>query len=142
MTRRTLRPLALASAAALTLGLAGPAQALSCTVSLFFDFGSAQLSSENRSVLDRIAGDYRHAFVSVAGFGDAPGSEFDNLVISRKRAETVTAYLVDRGKRNILGTGGRAQNRLVEADHGPNRRNRRVELYISPCSPEVFAAGS
>lgn len=140
MTLRRLRPLALATA--LTLGAAAPAVALECTVSLFFDFGSAQLSAANKSVLDRIARDYRHAVASVAAFGDAPGSEFENLVISRKRAEAVTAHLEARGKRNILGTGGRAQNRLIEADHGPNRRNRRVEIYLSPCSPEAFAAGS
>jgi outer membrane protein OmpA-like peptidoglycan-associated protein len=106
---------------------------------MFFDFASARLSADNRAVLDKIAREYGGALISVVGHGDAPGSEFENLVISRKRAEAVTGYLEARGARRILGTAGHAQIDLEVADHGPNRRNRRVEVYISPCTLGGFS---
>ncbi|NDL69275.1 OmpA family protein [Vreelandella alkaliphila] len=100
-----------------------------------FEFDSAQLTAQARSVLDGVAQrlvnnpDVR---VSIEGHTDSRGSAQYNKNLSQRRAESVAAYLAQRGvnanRMRAVGYGeerpiasnataeGRAQNRRVELD--------------------------
>lgn len=65
-----------------------------------FDFDEAQLRDTGREKLDRIvqmARDANQPKISIVGYTDRIGSEQYNLDLSRRRAETVRDYLIDRG---------------------------------------------
>lgn len=125
---------------ALVLGPA-PAIAQGCNLWTQFDFGSARIPAEGRALLDRTARMFPGASYAITGHADAPGTEFENLVISRRRAEAVADYLVARGATGISSLTALAQTRMLVVDHGPEVKNRRVEIYVSPCS-EAALAGS
>jgi OmpA-OmpF porin, OOP family len=98
-----------------------------------FDSGSANLKSTASSQLDTVvefAAKYKEANLTVVGYTDSLGKESANQVLSRKRAESVKAYLTGKGvaasrittdgkgSANPVGdnktAAGRAQNRRVE----------------------------
>ena len=136
---RCLRPLALG--AVMTL-VAAPALAVGCNLWLQFGFGSAEIRPDGRALLDKVARLYPSASYEIFGHADAPGSEFRNLVISRRRAEAVAAYLAARGVAGVVSLEALAQTDLLVAEHGPKKTNRRVEIYVSPCSEAVLIAAS
>ncbi|MGO2148986.1 OmpA family protein, partial [Halomonas sp.] len=100
-----------------------------------FEFDSAQLTAQARGVLDGVAErlvnnpDVR---VSIEGHTDSRGAAQYNKNLSQRRAESVAAYLAQRGvganRMRAVGYGeerpvasndtdaGRAQNRRVEMD--------------------------
>ena len=103
---------------------------------IFFEFGSAALRPEFHDELDQVAGyltSNPKSYVVLAGFTDSVGSEEYNLGLSRRRAESVGAYLMnanvseDRivkdwfGKLNPIADNATAEGR---------RMNRRVEIGI------------
>ncbi len=98
-----------------------------------FDSGSANLKSTASRQLDTVvefAAKYNEANLTVVGYTDNLGNETANQVLSRKRAESVKAYLTGKGvaadriategkgSANPVGdnktAAGRAQNRRVE----------------------------
>lgn len=100
-----------------------------------FAFGSAQLQSRSREVLDLIA----DAIVSdpalrgsrflVEGHTDAVGSWAYNKTLSEQRARAVAAYLVARGLRaDQLLWVGYSWNRLIPGLNPRDDRHRRVEI--------------
>ena len=104
---------------------------------VLFDFNSAELRPEFHAELDKIGGyvnDNPESYVVLAGFTDSVGSEEYNLGLSRRRAESVAAYLISTinvdesrivtdwfGKTNPIGDNGTAEGRLM---------NRRVEIGV------------
>ena len=103
---------------------------------IHFEFGSAALRPEFHDELDQVAGyltSNPKSYVVLAGFTDGVGSEEYNLGLSRRRAESVGAYLMnanvseDRivkdwfGKLNPVGDNATSEGR---------RMNRRVEIGI------------
>ena len=104
---------------------------------IFFEFDSAVLDPQYHAELDQV-GDYLkshdNSYVVLAGFTDSVGSEEYNLGLSRRRAESVGAYLMNSA--NI------AEDRIVKdwfgklnpiADNGTSdgrRMNRRVEIAV------------
>jgi OOP family OmpA-OmpF porin len=67
---------------------------------VYFARGSAQLDPDAEKVADQAAGLYRQgnpSVMNVVGHTDPAGTEFSNLVLSAKRAETVKQALVKRG---------------------------------------------
>lgn len=100
---------------------------------ILFDTGSAVIKPESEPVLDQVldllSGEPGWA-LTIEGHTDAVGSDEANLTLSRKRAESVKAYLVkagiEEGRLEAAGYGesapiadndtelGRAQNRRVE----------------------------
>jgi len=104
---------------------------------VLFEFNSAELRPEFHAELDKIGGyvnDNPESYVVLAGFTDSVGSEEYNLGLSRRRAESVAAYLISSvnvdenrivtdwfGKTNPIGDNGTAEGR---------RMNRRVELGV------------
>ena len=97
-----------------------------------FESGSDQLTDQAMRNLDTFAEALkspsleRFAF-EVQGHTDAVGAATDNLHLSQRRAESVVAYLVQRGiATNRLQARGYGEARPVMSD--PNHpRNRRVE---------------
>ncbi|AHE52413.1 OmpA family protein [Sphingomonas sanxanigenens] len=82
--------------------------------------------------------------ISVRGHSDTRGSDGDNLAASRRRAETVRAYLVEKGvdaKRITIVALG--ENRPVAPNMKPDgsddpegrAKNRRVEVEVQPPAP-------
>ncbi len=102
---------------------------------IYFDFGKAEIKPESRSTLDAIARylrDNPDVKLYVVGHTDSVG-EFDyNMELSRRRAESVVRYLVEKYgiKANRLkpyGIGPLAPVASNDTEQG-RARNRRVEL--------------
>jgi outer membrane protein OmpA-like peptidoglycan-associated protein len=106
---------------------------------VFFKTGSAKLQKRSWALLDNVAAVLiAHPEIKkirVEGHTDATGSLKYNMILSKKRANTVVRYLVGRGQVN--------QSRLVAQGFGPKRPlvpnartneeralNRRVEFHI------------
>jgi outer membrane protein OmpA-like peptidoglycan-associated protein len=100
---------------------------------LQFEFGSAVIRTGSHTILDEVAEileEWKNYHVRVEGHTDSVGSEESNQVLSEKRAQAATAYLISKGisADRISHTGygeskpktsndtaeGRAQNRRVE----------------------------
>lgn len=136
--------------------LAQPVQAPAVTTnftlrsSTFFDFDDARLSprrgrgqAELDEIVQKIRGSYRVVqHIDVVGYADPSGSAAYNLTLSRKRAETISSYLVQAGfASTTLTAKGMGATNLVVPDcaaylkttpqiHACNEPNRRVELVV------------
>ena len=70
------------------------------TVQIYFERGSAEVTSEGRAVLRAAAGQAKGCKVddvSILGLADAPGSTDANLELSKKRVAAVTQVLSATG---------------------------------------------
>jgi outer membrane protein OmpA-like peptidoglycan-associated protein len=103
---------------------------------LKFEFDKAELRSEDRELLSRIAGiimtshDYT---ISVNGHTDDVGSEAYNQKLSERRAEAVRDYLVKAGlSAEILSVQGhgKALPLVRGTSEAARAKNRRVELGL------------
>jgi len=104
---------------------------------IFFEFDSAVLRPQFHAELDQV-GDYLQqnadTYVVLAGFTDSVGSDEYNLGLSRRRAESVAAYLKNNANiaedRIVVDWFGKinpiASNDTVEG----RRMNRRVEIGV------------
>lgn len=108
-----------------------------------FASGSSDLDSRFFAVLDSVAKvvrKYDKTLVEVAGHTDSVGSIDSNQILSERRANTVTQYLISRGivrDRTIVVGGG---ERYPVADNGTaegRALNRRVELSLLPIREEA-----
>ncbi len=100
---------------------------------IFFEFNKAELRPESLPEIRRLAQllqEHPELTVEIVGYTDSVGSDEYNLVLSRRRAESVARYLqqlgiapnrirvVGKGKANPVASNateaGRAQNRRVE----------------------------
>jgi outer membrane protein OmpA-like peptidoglycan-associated protein len=103
---------------------------------VYFGFDSAQLSSEAREVLSRVAEaaeDRSDAEISATGFTDTVGPEDYNQDLSFRRAQAVKEALSGRGiDADRIGTAARGENQLaVDTGDGVREpRNRRVEISL------------
>jgi len=104
---------------------------------LKFEFDKAELRSEDRELLSRIAGilltskDYS---ISVNGHTDDVGTEEYNQKLSERRAQAVRDYLVKAGlSPDILSVTGHGKSRPLApgTSEQARARNRRVELGIA-----------
>ncbi|MBI5258908.1 MAG: OmpA family protein [Burkholderiales bacterium] len=101
-----------------------------------FAFGSAQVMSNDLVKLDRLADalkseslrDYRY---KVIGHTDAVGSMALNMRLSRQRADSVVAYLMQQGiPAERLVADGRGPNELLDPQRPDAAENRRVEVRL------------
>jgi OmpA family len=102
---------------------------------IYFDFASDRLREESTPVLEEIAGLLKNNAdwkLSINGHTDNVGGDASNLDLSRKRAKSVKAALVERYAiaENRLATGGFGASQPHEKNDTPEgrSRNRRVEL--------------
>ena len=111
-----------------------------------FAVDSANISPTFRSTLDVIANSlikYPNSLIDVLGHTDSTGSDSYNLDLSKRRADAVRSYLVQRGvssaRIETIGYGEqypRASNDTAEG----RALNRRVEIKITPISQQDVSA--
>lgn len=102
-----------------------------------FKFGSAVLTAKAKKKLDAFAEDLKsktyHSIV-IAGHTDSKGNEAYNLLLGRKRAEAVAAYLAGKQwiERNLLIvlTFGESVPIADNKNKSSRSRNRRVEITV------------
>ena len=101
-----------------------------------FDVGRADIKPELRSVLEQFASGLKtqpNTLVNIVGHTDSTGSDSVNEPLSRERAQSVKAFLVDRGVSSArVDTQGRGAREPI-ADNGSadgRSRNRRVEIFL------------
>jgi OOP family OmpA-OmpF porin len=101
-----------------------------------FELDSAELSEAAKAKLQTVSNRMieRKYIVAVAtGYTDSTGSEEYNLALSRKRAENVRSYLVERGVRtaNLIAKGvGEADPSASNDTDAGRASNRRVEVRL------------
>lgn len=101
-----------------------------------FKTGTAQLSADSRSILDRIADVLKknpHLSFEVAGHTDSTGNHQANVKLSQQRADSVRQYLIDQGvSADRLSAKGYGPDKPVatNATSKGRRMNRRVELML------------
>ena len=152
MTRRA------AAAFALLAFAAAPTPAAACTTPvpvIFFATGSAEVDEASGRILDRLVVALHRSEAGrglryvIMGHGDRAGTEEYNLALSRRRAEAVRDYLLERGIsfgaiERIEGFGedsaaGRHRRRRGRAAQPPGRdslvqRARRAVGMLSPAA--------
>jgi len=101
---------------------------------IFFEFDKTRLLPESMTVLDRVARSlvsHPGVRVEIGGHTDSVGTTFYNLDLSRRRAEAVRGYLVDRGvdhyRLEVRGYGEHYPRATNDTDEGRSL-NRRVEM--------------
>lgn len=104
------------------------------TVVVYFGLESAELNDEAKATLDGIVNTMvqRRYIVAVAtGFTDASGETNYNVDLSRKRANAVKAYLIERGVRtaNVIAKG-KGENPSNNDTAEGRKMNRRVEVRL------------
>lgn len=129
-----------APAEAASAPAAAPAAAVVEQVNLsgdaLFATDHATLAPTARESLDRLLSeraDHTYSQVSVTGFTDSVGSDDYNLALSKRRAESVAAYLKAHGlKTDSLTVSGRGKADPVASNATPEGRasNRRVEIRL------------
>ncbi|WP_175808425.1 OmpA family protein [Burkholderia cenocepacia] len=96
----------------------------------------ATLAPTARESLDRLLSeraDRSYSQVTVTGFTDSVGSDDYNLALSKRRAESVAAYLKAHGlKTDSITVSGRGKADPVASNATPEGRasNRRVEIRL------------
>ncbi|HQS98713.1 MAG: hypothetical protein B7Y26_05670 [Hydrogenophilales bacterium 16-64-46] len=99
-----------------------------------FDNDSAKLLPESIVILDAAADTLKQwgeVKVEVSGYTDSVSSEEYNLDLSQRRAETVRAYLIDKGiaAERLTAKGYGEASPVADNDTAEGRaKNRRVEL--------------
>ncbi|AWA29354.1 hypothetical protein HYN48_04215 [Flavobacterium magnum] len=102
---------------------------------VYFDSGSHVISAEGASTLNAlfVTDSLTINSVSVEGFCDDIGTEYDNLALSRKRAESVAEYIRTHAAIHDLSATGKGEIALNSAADALSQRqhNRRVAVVAS-----------
>ncbi len=107
-----------------------------------FAVDSTTISPQMRDTLDGVAQsmiDYPNSLIDVMGHTDSTGSDQYNLDLSRRRAESVSNYLVSRGvaRARIETLGYGEQYPIADNSTEAGRsQNRRVEIRITPITEQ------
>jgi outer membrane protein OmpA-like peptidoglycan-associated protein len=102
---------------------------------VFFMTGSAELTPESQSTLDKVVRTLRdnpEIEVEIRGYTDNTGPYEYNLTLSQQRADSVKQYLVDNGIAEYrIGTKGFGpENPVASNDTREGRaKNRRIEFF-------------
>jgi outer membrane protein OmpA-like peptidoglycan-associated protein len=103
---------------------------------LYFLEGTTDLAPESAGMLEQIRAEVASrpgAEVQVTGHTDTVGSNADNDLLSRKRAEEIVNWLATKGfDRRMMSAVGRGERELKEqtGDNVASAANRRVEVLV------------
>lgn len=120
------------------------AQGLQFALPVHFAFDESSVRDTDRAALDRFAQvvskHYTGAVVTIEGFADPAGPAAYNVALSKRRAEAVRDYLVERGIQAELRVVGYGKDRQVvpgaQKDQPGAELNRRVVFVVeSPSMP-------
>ncbi|MBI5793389.1 MAG: OmpA family protein [Rhodocyclales bacterium] len=131
-------PAAAAPAAAAPAAAPKPAaQKVTLAADALFDFNKADLRSEGKAKLDKLAGDIKGIKLEViiaVGHADRFGTDAYNQKLSEKRAEAVKAYLVSKGvEPNRVYTEGKGEKQPVtKADQCKGPKSKKVIDCLQP----------
>jgi peptidoglycan-associated lipoprotein len=114
---------------------------LAFNLPVHFDYDSADLRSQDESVLHKFASVvkeyYPNAVVTVEGFTDGAGSAAYNMKLGKNRASSVKTYLEGQGLMGdaikVVSYGEAKDRQVVPGAKGPGEegmQNRRVSLVI------------
>ena len=106
-------------------------------VEVHFAHGLAMLDTRGKTLIDQLIGALNtcpDAALNVAGHSDASGQARRNLALSKRRARTVTSYMIhkgiDAGRLVAIGYGDKRP--VAPNDTQANRaKNRRIEVAIT-----------
>lgn len=105
---------------------------------IHFELNSAEIRPESTKVLDaavKVFKEYAALRIEVSGHTDPIGSSEINSSLSRRRADAVKWYLVDRGiEPHRIATVGHGASKPVadnESEEGRSK-NRRIEFQLQP----------
>ena len=139
----TMGVLALSLAACATVQKArdrivkAPTTCVDQTVQIYFEPQSAELTREGKAVINAAAGSARGckvASVEVLGLADAVGAAGDNLELSKRRAQSVTAALASAGLPAAefrVSAAGDAGATTSGGQARPLRRRADIVLHLS-----------
>lgn len=122
-------------AAAATTNSYGDKVSATVNLAVTFRLGSAELTKDARYLLDSVGKALQSSELSryrflIGGHTDATGSDYANLELSRRRAESATNYLVEYYQvdphRLVVRAFG--EDALLYPDYPDDGRNRRVEI--------------
>lgn len=104
------------------------------TYTLYFQFGSEDLTTESRQTLDTILSEVARreaAEILLVGHSDSPGTAEANLALSVRRAEAIRDLVVQRGVTPsiVTATGVGNADPEIRSDV-EEERNRRVEITV------------
>ena len=103
---------------------------------VFFDFDKATLRPESDPELEKVytfLSQYTELKVELSGHTDAKGSDKYNEKLSKKRAQAVVAYMINRGiEKNRLVAKGYGESKPISTNDTDEGRqiNRRTELKV------------
>ncbi len=103
---------------------------------VFFDYNKFDIKNESLPELDKLLEFMKknpNIYVEIGGFTDSIGEEDYNLKLSRKRANEVCKYLVDKGipKKNLKAQGyGESKPVASNTTEEGRKLNRRTECHI------------
>ena len=102
---------------------------------IIFKSGSDDLSSDFYKVLNKkVLNKYDKTIVTVVGFTDNTGSDKTNLALSKKRAESVAAYLQNqkvKTERFVVDGLGESEPITSNKTAEGRAKNRRVEISLT-----------
>jgi hypothetical protein len=102
---------------------------------VFFDMGSATLSSQSQGTLQQAASTYKPgASVAATGYTDTVGTPEYNMILSQRRADAAKAALVKGGvPATAIATAGKGEgDQLVKTGDGvAEPQNRRVQVVMT-----------
>jgi peptidoglycan-associated lipoprotein len=113
-----------------------PSNCVDQTVQVYFEPDSAELTPEGQAVIDSAAANLRSCRVSaveVLGLADAVGAPSANMVLSQKRAQSVSHALAASGLPAAefrIAAAGQAGALSADGEARPLRRRVDVTLHV------------
>jgi outer membrane protein OmpA-like peptidoglycan-associated protein len=111
---------------------------------VLFGFNKANLTDEGKAKLDSLLGNTQSMpryIIEVQGYTDRTGPRDYNLALSRRRADTVVRYLVDKGvplrRIHMIGLGYEAQPAMGDTQMAANQAAMAGQ---QPAAPDTTAA--
>ena len=114
---------------------------------VLFEFGRAEVKPAARVSLQKLAAylqEHPERQVLIEGFTDSVGSDGANLLLSQRRAESVSSALMAMGVAPVrIAVRGYGESYPIADNYTDTNRalNRRVEIYISQDASPVRARG-
>lgn len=117
------------------------------TLSVYFELDKSNLNTQSRKQLDSLyyTGTINHsATIDIIGYADFLAGDQYNLQLSKRRAQTVKDFLIDKGfsDQNIRLVTGKGEVKRKDTLHrhtGPNRgfaEDRRVDIIYYVAKPK------